>query len=168
LTRDRRELQRRRKRALGRVAVKLSQTGVTGNYASDNAKRFRYIRAIDHDTAHRISRHIVEFAREYGATIIVFEHLGHFKPEKGKYSKRGNGKRSYWLRGKIYRFTQHKEWAYRILTCRVSPRNTSRRCAGCASQSRASIWVKRRSNIGRARHSSCVSTASSAAMWTGT
>jgi transposase len=85
-----RELERRRKRALGRVAVKRSQTGVISQYETDNAKLFRYIRAIDNDTAHRVSRCIVEFARQYGATIIVFEHLGHFKPAQGKYSKRGN------------------------------------------------------------------------------
>ena len=126
-----RALHGRRKRALGRVAVKRSQTGVISKYETDNARRFRYLRAIDHDAAHRVSRRIVEFAQEHGATIIVFEHLEHFKPEKGKYSKRGNEKRSYWLRGKISRYTQYKAWEHRILTARVNPRNTSRECADC-------------------------------------
>ena len=126
-----RELQHCRKRALGRVARNRSRTGVIREYQSDNAKLFRYVRAIDNDTAHRVSRRIVEFAREYGASVIVFEHLGHFRPEKGKYSKRGNEKRSYWLRGRIYRYTQYKAWEYRIITSRVNPRNTSRECADC-------------------------------------
>jgi transposase len=63
----------------------------------------------------------------------VFEHLGHFKPRKGRYSRRGNEKRSYWLRGKIYKYSQYKAWNEKILTCRVSPRNTSRECARCGS-----------------------------------
>jgi putative transposase len=126
-----RELERRRKRALGRVARNRSRTRIIQKYETDNARLFHYIRAIDDAAAHRISRRIVEFAREYGASIIVFEHLGHFRPKQGKYSKRGNEKRSYWLRGKIFRFTQYKAWEYRIITCRVDPRDTSRRCADC-------------------------------------
>lgn len=125
------ELQGRRKRALGRVAVKRSQTGVIGSFQEDNARLFRYIRDVDGDTAHRVSRRIVEFAQEHGATIIVFEHLGHFRPQKGRYSKRGNEKRSYWLRGRIVDYTRYKAWEEGILTCRVSPRDTSRRCACC-------------------------------------
>jgi transposase len=56
------ELHGRRKRALGRLAVKRSKTDVIGKYETDNAKLFRYIRAID-DAAHWVSRCIVEFAR---------------------------------------------------------------------------------------------------------
>jgi IS605 OrfB family transposase len=125
------ELQGRRKRALGRVAVKRSQTGVIGAFQEDNARLFRYIRAIDEDTAHRVSRRIVAFAQEHGATIIAFEHLGHFRPQKGRYSARGNEKRTYWLRGRIVHYTRYKAWAEGIVTCRVNPRDTSRRCAWC-------------------------------------
>lgn len=126
-----RELQRRRKRALGRVARNRARTVIIQKYATDNARLFRYVLAIDDDAAHRISRRIVEFAQAYGARIVVFEHLGNFRPERGKYSKRGNEKRSYWLRGKIFRFTQYKAWEYRIITARVNPRDTSRLCASC-------------------------------------
>jgi IS605 OrfB family transposase len=133
------ELQGRRKRALGRVAVKRSQTGVIGAFQEDNARLFRYIRAIDEDTAHRVSRRIVEFAQEHGATIIVLEHLGRFRPQKGRYSARGNEKRSYWLRGRIFRYTRYKAWEEGIVTCRVNPHDTSRRCACCGG------WVGRHS-----------------------
>jgi len=126
-----RELQGRRKRALGRVAVKRSQTGVIGAYEQDNARLFRAIRALDEDTAHRVSRRIVEFAQAHGATVLVFEHLGHFRPEKGRYSARGNEKRTYWLRGRIVHYTRYKAWEKGIVTCRVNPRDTSRRCARC-------------------------------------
>ena len=129
-----RDLQRRRKRALGKVARHRSQTGRIQDYTTDNAGLFRYVRQIDEDTAHRVSRRIVEFAQAYGATLIVFEHLGNFRPQKGKYSHRGNEKRSFWLRGRIFRYTQYKAWSERMLTCRVSPHNTSRLCAECGAE----------------------------------
>ncbi len=66
-------------------------------------------------------------ANHFSAQIISFEHLGNLRPSKGKYSKRSNQKRAYWLKGKIY--AQVKRIAYQdyaILTTRVSPRNTSK------------------------------------------
>lgn len=126
-----RELHGRRKRALGRVAVMRSKTGVLQPGISDNRQLFRYVRALDNDAAHRVSRRIVEFAQAQGASIIVFEHLGHFRPAKGKYSKRGNDKRSYWLRGRIVAYTRYKAWEDGLIVSRVNPRNTSRECASC-------------------------------------
>lgn len=58
---------------------------------------------------------------------MAFEHLLNLKPEAGKYSRRSNQKRAYWLKSKV--FNQVKDIAYRdygILTTRVNPRNTSR------------------------------------------
>ena len=75
----------------------------------DNVHLGAKIRALDEDSAHQVSHHIVEFAKAQGATVLVFEHLANFKPEKGKYSKRGNEKRSYWLRGKIFKYAKYKE-----------------------------------------------------------
>ncbi len=97
----------------------------------DNAALWTKIRALDEESAHQVSHRIVEFAKEHQASILVFEHLGHFKPHKGKYSKRGNEKRSYWLRGKIFKYSKYKAWNEGIVTCRVSPSNTSRECARC-------------------------------------
>jgi len=124
----------RRKRALGRVAKKRRKSGQLRKNEQDNKKQWKYIRDLDNYEAHRVSRRIVEFAREYGAKIIVFEHLGNFKPQKGKYSRRGNEKRTFWLRGKIYHYTQYKAYELGILTSRVSPRNTSKCCAYCGSE----------------------------------
>jgi putative transposase len=125
------ELQHRRKRALGRVARNRSLTGAIQKLESDNVKLFSKVRAMDEDAAHQVSQRIVQFAQKYGASILVFEHLGNFKPERGKYSKRGNEKRIYWLRGRIFRFTQYKAWEQSLITCRVNPRDTSRLCASC-------------------------------------
>ena len=123
----------RRKRLLGMIATKRSFTGYLNKDEQDNKHLWAKINNIDDYEAHRVSRRIVEFALEYGATIIVFEHLGKFKPEKGKYSRRANSKRSYWLRGRIFHYTRYKAWEYGIITSRVSPRDTSRKCAVCGS-----------------------------------
>ena len=45
----------------------------------------------------------------------------------GKYSRRSNSKRQYWLKSKVYNRTKDKALAdYGILTVRVSPKGTSR------------------------------------------
>ena len=124
----------RRKCALGSVAKKRRKTGSVGKNEQDNKQKWEYINNLDNYEAHRVSRRIVAFALETGAKIIVFEHLGNFKPQKGKYSRRGNEKRTYWLRGKIYHFAQYKAYELGILTSRVSPRNTSRLCAYCSKE----------------------------------
>lgn len=124
-----RELNGRRKRLLGQVARHRQQTGLIATGEQDNVRLWRKIRAIDEDVAHRVSRRIVEFAAEHGAAILVFEHLGKFKPQRGKYSRRANEKRSYWLRGRIVRYSRYKAWEYGMLTCRVNPHNTSRLCS---------------------------------------
>ena len=121
----------RRKRLLGIIATKRSRTGSLNENEQDNKSLWAKIRNIDDYEAHRVSRRILEFALEHGATIIVFEHLGNFKPEKGKYSKRGNSKRSYWLRGRIFCYTRYKAWFHGIITSRVNPRDTSRKCFVC-------------------------------------
>ncbi len=64
---------------------------------------------------------------------MVFEHLGNLKPTKGKYSKRGNEKRAYWMKGRIFNYAKYKAYNTGILTSRVSPRNTSRTCARCGA-----------------------------------
>jgi IS605 OrfB family transposase len=121
----------RRKRALGRIAKKRTKTGSIKKEEKDNKQLWAKVNNIDKYEAHRVSRRIVEFAALYGAKVVVFEHLGNFKPERGKYSRRANSKRSYWLRGKIYAFTKYKAFELGIITSRVSPKNTSRDCAHC-------------------------------------
>ncbi|MEO1376668.1 MAG: hypothetical protein AAFW70_20715, partial [Cyanobacteria bacterium J06635_10] len=59
--------------------------------------------------------------------FIAFEHLGNLRPSKGKYSRRSNQKRSYWLKSKIFNNTKNFAYQdYGILTTRVNPRHTSR------------------------------------------
>jgi putative transposase len=122
-----------RKRFLGRIARHRSQTGTLAKDEQDNADLWKKIRHGDEHLAHQVSCRIVQFAQAHGATILVFEHLGNLKPEQGKYSKRGNSKRAFWMKGRIFKYAKYKAYNAGILTSRVSPRNTSRECACCGS-----------------------------------
>jgi len=74
-----------------------------------------------------IGRKIVNLAHGYRCKLITFEHLGNLKPCRGKYSRRSNQKRAYWLKSKIYSNVKRVAYQeYAILTTRVNPKNTSR------------------------------------------
>lgn len=120
-----------RKQQLGRIARNRSHTGTIAEGEQDNKAPWTRIRHVDEAVSHRISSRIVQFAKQYGASILVFEHLANLKPEKGKYSKRGNMKRAYWMKGRIFSYAKYKAWNEGIITSRVNPRNTSRECAWC-------------------------------------
>lgn len=78
----------------------------------------------------RIANEIIEFAHRHGCKVIVFEHLGNLRPKRGKYSKRSNQKRTYWLKDKIVDNVRRIAYQrYAILTARVNPKNTSKHCA---------------------------------------
>ncbi|EFH81948.1 transposase, IS605 OrfB family [Ktedonobacter racemifer DSM 44963] len=87
-----------RKKLLGRIAHNRSQTGIIAEGEQDNADLWAKIRHVDEQIAHQVSARIVQFAIEQQASILVFEHLGNLRPEKGTYSRRGNRKRAYWMR----------------------------------------------------------------------
>jgi transposase len=121
-----------RKRLLGRIARNRSQTGIIAEDEQDNADLWRKIRNVDEQITHLVSARIVQFAIEQQAGILVFEHLGNLRPEKGTYSRRSNTKRAYWMKGRMFRYSKYKAWnAGGIITCRVNPRNTSRACHRC-------------------------------------
>lgn len=126
-----REIAGFRKRQLGRIAGNRNRTGLIAKGEQDNVALWRKISTRDEAFAHLVSRRIVDFAHEHGATILVFEHLSKLRPEKGRYSRRGNRKRAFWMKGRIFRYAKYKAWYEGIITSRVSPRNTSRECARC-------------------------------------
>jgi IS605 OrfB family transposase len=126
-----REIAGFRKQLLGRIARNRAQTGIIAENEQDNADLWRKIRNADEQIAHLVSAHIVQFAAEQRASILVFEHLGNLKPEKGKYSRRGNRKRAFWMKGRIFNFAKYKAWNRGIITSRVNPRHTSRECHRC-------------------------------------
>jgi transposase len=124
----------RRKRDLGRIAVKMSKTGIAE--CGFGKSFWEKLRKREVEFGRDVAREIVEFARYWGAQVISFEHLGNLKPARGKYSKRSNTKRAYWLKSKV--FEQVKRIAYQdysILTTTVNPRNTS-----CLTPWNEKIW----------------------------
>ena len=129
-----REIAGFRKHQLGRIARNRSRTGIIAENEQDNADLWRKIRTVDSQVAHQVSARIVQFATEQGAAILVFEHLGNLKPEKGTYSRRGNTKRAFWMKGRIFTYAKYKAWSQGLLTSRVNPRNTSRECHRCHAQ----------------------------------
>ena len=72
------KLHGRRKSLLGRIACNRRRTGIIAAGEPDNTILWSTIRHLDEDTAHRLSRRIVDFARAQGASLLVFEHLGTF------------------------------------------------------------------------------------------
>jgi putative transposase len=122
-----------RKKQLGRIARNRSQTGIIETGVQDNADLWRKIRNVDEHLAHLVSCRIVQFAQAHSANILVFEHLGNLKPAKGKYSRRGNSKRAFWMKGRIFHYAKYKAYNAGILTSRVSPKNTSCTCARCGA-----------------------------------
>lgn len=119
---------RRRKRVLGKIARKMSLTGrVDKGFAST---LFSKISRGERNEGLRIANDIIEFAHRHGGKVIVFEHLGNLLPKRGKYSKRSNQKRAYWLKDKIVQNVRRIAYQrYAILTSRVNPKDTSRLCA---------------------------------------
>jgi hypothetical protein len=97
-----------RKLQLGRIARNRSQTGILEKGPQDNADLWRQMRHADENLSHLVSARIVQFAKDQGATILVFEHLGKLKPEKGKYSRRGNSKRAFPISGRIFQFAERE------------------------------------------------------------
>src|SRR6266446_5034000 len=91
-----------RKKLLGRIARNRRETGIIAEGEQDNADLWRKIRNTDEYLAHLVSARIVQFAKKHQATILVFEHLGNLVPSRGKYSRRGNTKRAFWMKGRIF------------------------------------------------------------------
>ena len=122
-----------RKKQLGRIARNRRKTGIIAEGEQDNVALWSKIHNVDEQVAHLVSARIVQFAKQHEATVLVFEHLGNLKPTKGKYSHRGNSKRAYWMKGRIFKYCKYKAYNEGMLTSRVNPSNTSRECARCHS-----------------------------------
>jgi len=128
-----REISGFRKKQLGRIARNRHKTGIIAEGEQDNRDLWNKIRHVDEQAAHLASTRIVQFAKQHEATILVFEHLDNLRPVKEKYSRRGNTKRAFWMKGRIFKYAKYKAYNAGIITSRVNPRNTSRECAHCHS-----------------------------------
>jgi transposase len=115
----------RRKRNLGQIAIKMRKTCIVSKGFAKH--QWGKISAREVEFSRAVSRQIVEFAKHWQAEIISFEHLGNLRPKKGKFSRRSNQKRAYWLKSKVYEQVKRIAFQdYAILVTRVSPKATSR------------------------------------------
>lgn len=116
---------KRRKRDLGLIANSMRKTGIIHQGFCSTKWQKLHNREVEFSRA--TARELVEFARSHQCSVMVFEHLVSLKPCRGKYSRRSNQKRAYWLKSRV--FNQVRDIAYTgygILTTRVNPKNTSR------------------------------------------
>ena len=116
---------KRRKRDLGLIANSMKKTGII--HKGFAAGKWQKLHNREVEFSRAVARELVEFAAFHQCSVMVFEHLSNLKPCKGKYSRRSNSKRAYWLKSRV--FNQVKDIAYRdysMLTTRVNPQNTSR------------------------------------------
>ncbi|RUT05949.1 hypothetical protein DSM106972_031550 [Dulcicalothrix desertica PCC 7102] len=120
-----------RKRYLGEIAKAKSLTNTKTelgvlpplNFCS---KLWKRIKNLEKELIETISHSIVEFANDYNCNLIVFENLKSLKPQRGKYSRRSNMKRSFWVAKKIQKRVEQKALnRYSIYTVRVNPAFTS-------------------------------------------
>jgi IS605 OrfB family transposase len=120
-----------RKRYLEKIARLQRKTGTIPDDERFAKDLWDKVSNFNDDLAHQVSRRIVNFAKDHGATVIVFEHLENLKPEKGTRSHRMNRRLGHWVKARIFNYTQYKALHAGILTSRVSPRNTSSKCPYC-------------------------------------
>ncbi|MDJ0743628.1 MAG: hypothetical protein QNJ32_09710 [Xenococcaceae cyanobacterium MO_167.B27] len=116
---------KRRKRLLGLIANSMKKTRII--HQGFCSTRWQKLHKGEIEFSRAVARELVEFACYHQCSVMAFEHLSNLKPCKGKYSRRSNQKRAYWLKSRV--FNQVKDIAYRdysMLTTRVNPRNTSR------------------------------------------
>ncbi len=119
--------QHRSQRLLGKDARHKTLTNAGETLEAMNAGLWQKLKNRERYEAERVSRRITNLAHQYGAVVIVFEHLTNLKPSRAKYSRRSNQKRAYWLKSAVFNRTKDKAVNdYGILTVRVSPKNTSR------------------------------------------
>ncbi|WP_414590099.1 hypothetical protein [Scytonema sp. PCC 10023] len=123
---------KRRKLRLGKIAKLMSKTGlIIKGFAST---RWEQIKRCEREAANQLSAQLIDFAHRWRCAVIVFEFLGNLKPQLGRYSRRSNQKRAYWLKSKVMDETSRKaRQNHNILSAKVNPRNTSKLSAkdGC-------------------------------------
>jgi len=77
------------------------------------------------DSAHKLSKRLVEIAKEYRA-LIVFEDLNKLR-ENGEHGYKLSWEKSLWCYKRIQMFAEYKAMVYRIKTVYVNPAKTSRK-----------------------------------------
>lgn len=144
-----------RKQYLEKIVRLQKETGVIPEGERFAKDLWDKISNLNNNIAHQVSRHIVDFAAEHGTKIIVFEHLGNLRPQKGTRSHRMNQKLGHWVKSRIVEYTRYKALHQGIIVCRVNPKDTSRRCPDCGFLSVERYLPGKPNGVTLARCSNC-------------
>jgi|SRR5579875_87713 putative transposase len=124
----------RREKAVGTAVRKARLSGRRPRGERQNIALWEHISNQGETAARQVAAWLTKLATAYGVTVIVFEHLRPYRPERGARltrSARANRRRSYWLRGKIRSYTGDAALACGILTVERNPAWTSNSCPRC-------------------------------------
>jgi transposase len=122
----------KRKGVLRKVARKQKASGTPVKGERSNRALWTYVHNLDASLAWQIAVRIVAWAVAIGLQVLVFEHLRHYRPERGlSWSRRTNRKRSYWLRGQVLRHVRDLALREGILVVERNPAWTSQACPKC-------------------------------------
>lgn len=118
----------RRDQRKQRIATKSKQTRKITN--QDIPKGFcnglyRKSKNINEQVAQGVSRQIVDFAREYDVTVIVFEDLSNWKAKGGKHGSLQKQRFHQWCKDKIVELSTQKFTELGGRIAKVNPKNTS-------------------------------------------
>lgn len=87
------------------------------------------------DRLHKISRNVVEEAREYNCTHIAVENLTDIRENMVSYDSRVQRQLHEWAFAKLQSFIEYKAAEFGIVVDNVPPRFTSQSCSKCGHQS---------------------------------
>ena len=124
----------RREKAVGTAIRKARLSGRRPRGERQDIALWEHIANQGETAARQAAAWLAKLAAAYGVTVIVFEHLRPYRPERGvrsTRSARANRRRSYWLRGKVRSYTADAALACGILTVERNPAWTSTSCPRC-------------------------------------
>jgi putative transposase len=88
---------------------------------------WRKLKALQKEITQSTANQLVAFAQKYGATVIVFEHLGKLKPPKGFYgAKKLRFKLQFWAKQTVFQKTLEKAHTNGLRVARVLAAGTSK------------------------------------------
>ena len=124
----------RREKAVGTAIRKARLSGRRPRGERQAVVLWEHISNQGETAARQVAAWLTKLAVTHGVTVIVFEHLRPYRPERGMRSTRSaraNRRRGYWLRGKIRSYTGDAALACGILTVERNPAWTSSSCPRC-------------------------------------
>lgn len=124
----------RREKAVGTAVRKARLSGRRPRGERQDIVLWEHIANQGETAARQAAAWLTKLAAAYGVTVIVFEHLRPYRPERGvrcTRSARANRRRSYWLRGKVRSYAADAALACGMLTVERNPAWTSSSCPRC-------------------------------------